>query len=79
MPAQIFLFSQVGKSTDSSSGAMTTTCLSLCCLSVCDRTETFGQVVQEALASGLPVVGLRAERVCDLVQHNTTGKLNYPG
>lgn len=29
-------------------------------------TETFGQVVLESLASGLPVVGLRAEGVCDL-------------
>ncbi|KAM0749483.1 UDP-Glycosyltransferase/glycogen phosphorylase [Meredithblackwellia eburnea MCA 4105] len=38
-------------------------------------TETFGQVVLESLASGLPVVGLRAEGVCDLVKHEETGLL----
>ncbi|KAM0786340.1 hypothetical protein ACM66B_001812 [Microbotryomycetes sp. NB124-2] len=38
-------------------------------------TETFGQVVLESLASGLPVVGLRAEGVCDLVKHGETGLL----
>ena len=39
------------------------------------RTETFGQVVLEAMASGLPVVGLIAEGVCDLVEHERTGML----
>ena len=39
------------------------------------RTETFGQVVLEAMASGLPVVGLLAEGVCDLVDHERTGFL----
>lgn len=39
------------------------------------RTETFGQVVLESLASGLPVVGLRAEGVCDLVKHEQTGAI----
>ncbi len=39
------------------------------------RTETFGQVVLEAMASGLPVVGLVAEGVCDLVEHERTGLL----
>lgn len=38
-------------------------------------TETFGQVVLEALASGLPVVGLHAEGTSDLVCHGTTGLL----
>ncbi len=38
-------------------------------------TETFGQVVLEAMASGLPVVGLHAEGVRDLVQHEHTGLL----
>jgi glycosyltransferase involved in cell wall biosynthesis len=38
-------------------------------------TETFGQVVLEAMASGLPVVGLEAEGVCDLVRHEQSGLL----
>ncbi|KAL7419253.1 hypothetical protein Q5752_006090 [Cryptotrichosporon argae] len=38
-------------------------------------TETFGQVVLEALASGLPVVGLDAEGTRDLVAHAHTGWL----
>ncbi len=38
-------------------------------------TETFGQVVLEAMASGLPVVGLLSEGVCDLVEHGRTGFL----
>lgn len=38
-------------------------------------TETFGQVVLEAMASGLPVVGLEAEGVKDLVAHQRTGLL----
>ncbi|RUS14347.1 glycosyl transferase group 1 [Jimgerdemannia flammicorona] len=38
-------------------------------------TETFGQVVLESMASGLPVVGLNAEGVCDLVTHERTGLL----
>lgn len=38
-------------------------------------TETFGQVVLEALASGLPVVGLDADGTRDLVQHERTGLL----
>ncbi len=38
-------------------------------------TETFGQVVLEAMASALPVVGLLAEGVCDLVVNEHTGLL----
>ena len=38
-------------------------------------TETFGQVVLEGMASGLPVVGLHAEGVCDLVANEHTGLL----
>jgi glycosyltransferase involved in cell wall biosynthesis len=38
-------------------------------------TETFGQVVLEAMASGLPVVGLEAEGVKDLVAQRRTGLL----
>jgi len=38
-------------------------------------TETFGQVVLEALASGLPVVGLDAEGTRDLVNEGRTGYL----
>ena len=38
-------------------------------------TETFGQVVLEAMASGLPVAGLLAEGVCDLVSDGRTGYL----
>jgi glycosyltransferase involved in cell wall biosynthesis len=38
-------------------------------------TETFGQVVLESMASGLPVVGLQAEGVRDLVDNGHTGLL----
>lgn len=38
-------------------------------------TETFGQVVMEAMASGLPVVGYDAEGVRDSVRHAETGLL----
>lgn len=42
--------------------------------------ETFGQVVLEAMASGLPVIGLEAQGVKDLVQHGRTGLLlNHVG
>jgi glycosyltransferase involved in cell wall biosynthesis len=39
------------------------------------RTETFGQVVLEAMASGLPVVALQAEGVCDIVEDQHSGFL----
>jgi glycosyltransferase involved in cell wall biosynthesis len=39
------------------------------------RTETFGQVVLEAMASCLPVVGVLSEGVCDLVRDGYTGYL----
>ncbi|HET9050818.1 MAG TPA: HAD-IB family hydrolase, partial [Candidatus Dormibacteraeota bacterium] len=42
-------------------------------------TETFGQVVQEAMASGLPVVGVDAGGVADLVLDGRTGILAEPG
>lgn len=38
-------------------------------------TETFGQVVLEAMASGLPVAGILSEGVCDLVENGKTGFL----
>ncbi|HLV99462.1 MAG TPA: glycosyltransferase family 1 protein [Ktedonobacterales bacterium] len=38
-------------------------------------TETFGQAVLEAMASGLPVVAFNAEGVRDLVRHEETGLL----
>ena len=41
-------------------------------------TETFGNVVLEAMASGLPVVALRAGGVGDSVQSGTTGILVEP-
>jgi glycosyltransferase involved in cell wall biosynthesis len=37
--------------------------------------ETFGQVVLEAMSSGLPVVGVLSEGVRDLMQHEQTGYL----
>ncbi|MDW8214396.1 MAG: glycosyltransferase family 1 protein [Roseiflexaceae bacterium] len=42
-------------------------------------TETFGQVVQEAMASGLPVVAARAGGVIDLVRDEETGVFFAPG
>ncbi|MBX0327069.1 glycosyltransferase family 1 protein [Oscillochloris sp. ZM17-4] len=42
-------------------------------------TDTFGQVVQEAMASGLPVVGARSGGTLDLVREGRTGHLFAPG
>jgi glycosyltransferase involved in cell wall biosynthesis len=42
-------------------------------------TETFGQVVQEAMSSGLPVVGARSGGTLDLVHEGRTGCLFEPG
>ncbi|PDV98446.1 glycosyltransferase family 4 protein [Candidatus Viridilinea mediisalina] len=42
-------------------------------------TDTFGQVVQEAMASGLPVVGARSGGTLDLVRQGETGLLFTPG
>ena len=41
-------------------------------------TETFGQVVQEAMASGLAVVGVRAGGVAELIVDGDTGVLVEP-
>ncbi|MCZ8523850.1 MULTISPECIES: glycosyltransferase family 4 protein [Paenibacillus] len=42
-------------------------------------TETFGNVVLEAMASGTPVIGARAGGVQDTVRHGSTGLLCRPG
>src|SRR5262249_21602444 len=42
-------------------------------------TETFGQVVQEAMASGLPVVGYDADGVRDLISAGREGLLAPTG
>lgn len=42
-------------------------------------TETFGQVMQEAMASGLPVVAARAGGALDIVRSGITGAFFTPG
>jgi glycosyltransferase involved in cell wall biosynthesis len=42
------------------------------------RTETFGNVILEAMASGLPVIALRAGGVGDIVRPGVTGTLIDP-
>src|SRR5262249_257252 len=41
-------------------------------------TDTFGQMIQEAITSNLPVVNTRAGRTLDLVQDGETGLLFEP-
>lgn len=42
-------------------------------------TDTFGQVIQEAMASGLPVLGARSGGSLDLVRDGVSGRLFTPG
>lgn len=42
-------------------------------------TETFGNVVLEAMASGIPVIGANAGGICDNIRHMRTGWLCQPG
>lgn len=42
-------------------------------------TDTFGQVIQEAMASGLPVIGARTGGSLDLIREGTTGTMFTPG
>jgi glycosyltransferase involved in cell wall biosynthesis len=42
-------------------------------------TDTFGQVIQEAMASGLPVIGARSGGAPDMVRDSQTGRLFAPG
>ncbi len=55
--------------------ALAAACASADVFAFPSRTETFGQVVLEAMASRLPVVGVLSEGVCDLVRDGYTGYL----
>lgn len=41
------------------------------------RTETYGRVVVEAMAAGLPIVALAAPSIIDLIQDRITGRIVY--
>ena len=48
------------------------------CFAFASRTETFGNVILEAMASGLPVVALAEGGPVDVIQHQKTGILLSP-
>jgi phosphatidylinositol alpha 1,6-mannosyltransferase len=72
MPAAVFLGEQRG-------AELSRTYASLDVFVHSGPHETFGQTLQEAAASGLPVVAPAAGGPLDLVEHEVTGALVRPG